>query len=153
MARPSNVLVLDEPTNDLDVETLDLLQEVLDGYDGTVILVSHDRDFLDRVATVTVAMEGDGTAVPYAGGWSDMMAQRGGRPLGAPAPRAEPRAEPARVARRASPPPRRPGPPRACPSPSATASTRCPPRSTGSAPRSRASRASWPTPASSPASP
>ena len=62
MARESNLLVLDEPTNNLDVETLDLLQELLDDYDGTVILVSHDRDFLDRVATATVAMEGDGRA-------------------------------------------------------------------------------------------
>ncbi|NVK98937.1 ATP-binding cassette domain-containing protein [Ruegeria pomeroyi] len=77
MAKPSNVLVLDEPTNDLDVETLDLLQEILDDYDGTVLLVSHDRDFLDRVATTTVAMEGDGRAVVYAGGWSDYRAQRG----------------------------------------------------------------------------
>ncbi|WP_234170946.1 ABC-F family ATP-binding cassette domain-containing protein [Ruegeria pomeroyi] len=77
MAKPSNVLVLDEPTNDLDVETLDLLQEILDDYDGTVLLVSHDRDFLDRVATTTVAMEGDGRAVVYAGGWTDHRAQRG----------------------------------------------------------------------------
>lgn len=77
MARESNILVLDEPTNDLDVETLDLLQEILDDYDGTVILVSHDRDFLDRVATTTVAMEGQGRAVVYAGGWSDYRAQRG----------------------------------------------------------------------------
>jgi len=76
MARESNILVLDEPTNDLDVETLDLLQELLDDYDGTVILVSHDRDFLDRVATTTVAMEGNGQAVVYAGGWSDYQAQR-----------------------------------------------------------------------------
>ncbi len=76
MARESNLLVLDEPTNDLDVETLDLLQELLDGFDGTVLLVSHDRDFLDRVATVTIAMEGDGRAVTYAGGWSDYRAQR-----------------------------------------------------------------------------
>ncbi|SFR04386.1 ABC-F family ATP-binding cassette domain-containing protein [Poseidonocella sedimentorum] len=76
MARDSNLLVLDEPTNDLDVETLDLLQEVLDGYDGTVLLVSHDRDFLDRVATRTVAMEGDGRALIYAGGWSDYRDQR-----------------------------------------------------------------------------
>jgi ATPase subunit of ABC transporter with duplicated ATPase domains len=79
MARQSNLLVLDEPTNDLDVETLDLLQETLSGYDGTVLLVSHDRDFLDRVATVTVALEGGGKAVVYAGGWSDMMAQRQAR--------------------------------------------------------------------------
>ena len=77
MARESNILVLDEPTNDLDVETLDLLQELLDDYDGTVLLVSHDRDFLDRVATTTVAMEGNGKAVVYAGGWSDYRAQRG----------------------------------------------------------------------------
>ncbi|MCF6232754.1 MAG: ATP-binding cassette domain-containing protein [Rhodobacteraceae bacterium] len=77
MARQSNLLVLDEPTNDLDVETLDLLQELLDDYDGTVLLVSHDRDFLDRVATTTVAMMGDGRAVAYAGGWSDYLMQRG----------------------------------------------------------------------------
>ena len=76
MARESNLLVLDEPTNDLDVETLDLLQELLDDYDGTVILVSHDRDFLDRVATTTVAMEGDGRATVYAGGWSDYQSQK-----------------------------------------------------------------------------
>ncbi|MET4103093.1 ATP-binding cassette subfamily F protein uup [Roseovarius sp. MBR-78] len=77
MARESNLLVLDEPTNDLDVETLDLMQELLDDYDGTVLLVSHDRDFLDRVATTTIAMEGDGRATAYAGGWSDYRAQRG----------------------------------------------------------------------------
>lgn len=77
MARESNLLVLDEPTNDLDVETLDLLQDLLADYPGTVLLVSHDRDFLDRVATTTVAMEGDGRAVVYAGGWSDYRAQRG----------------------------------------------------------------------------
>ncbi|RXV61665.1 elongation factor 3 [Roseovarius sp. A46] len=78
MARESNVLVLDEPTNDLDIETLDLLQELLDDYAGTVLLVSHDRDFLDRVASTTIAMEGDGRATAYAGGWSDYRAQRGG---------------------------------------------------------------------------
>ena len=77
MARESNILVLDEPTNDLDVETLDLLQEILDDYDGTVLLVSHDRDFLDRVATTTIAMEGNGRAVVYAGGWTDYRTQRG----------------------------------------------------------------------------
>ncbi|WP_424986316.1 ABC-F family ATP-binding cassette domain-containing protein [Microbulbifer sp. S227A] len=76
MARQSNLLVMDEPTNDLDVETLDLLQELLDDYDGTVLLVSHDRDFLDRVATATVAMEGQGRATLYAGGWSDYVSQR-----------------------------------------------------------------------------
>jgi ATP-binding cassette subfamily F protein uup len=78
MARESNLLVLDEPTNDLDVETLDLLQELIADFDGTVLLVSHDRDFLDRTATATIAMEGDGSAMIYAGGWSDYRAQRGG---------------------------------------------------------------------------
>jgi ATP-binding cassette subfamily F protein uup len=76
MARESNLLVLDEPTNDFDIETLDLLQELLDDYEGTVLLVSHDRDFLDRVATTTIAMEGDGRATVYAGGWSDYQSQR-----------------------------------------------------------------------------
>jgi ATP-binding cassette subfamily F protein uup len=79
MAKESNLLVLDEPTNDLDVETLDLLQDLLGDYPGTVLLVSHDRDFLDRVASVTVALEGAGRAVVYAGGWTDMVAQRGQR--------------------------------------------------------------------------
>jgi len=77
MARESNLLILDEPTNDLDVETLDLLQDILGDYDGTVLLVSHDRDFIDRVATSTVAMEGDGQVTVYPGGWSDYQAQRG----------------------------------------------------------------------------
>ncbi|WP_375281970.1 ABC-F family ATP-binding cassette domain-containing protein [Pseudooctadecabacter sp.] len=76
MARESNVLILDEPTNDLDIETLDLLQDLLGDYPGTVMLVSHDRDFIDRVATTTIAMEGGGKAVTYAGGWSDYQAQR-----------------------------------------------------------------------------
>ena len=80
MARPSNLLVLDEPTNDLDVETLDLLQDLIDQYDGTVMLVSHDRDFLDRVTVTTIAMEGDGKATAYAGGWSDYQSQRRPRP-------------------------------------------------------------------------
>lgn len=76
MARESNVLVLDEPTNDLDIETLDLLQDVLGEYPGTVLLVSHDRDFIDRVATTTIAMEGGGQAIAYAGGWSDYRVAR-----------------------------------------------------------------------------
>ncbi|SDF19954.1 ATP-binding cassette domain-containing protein [Rhodobacter capsulatus] len=76
MAKPSNLLVLDEPTNDLDVETLDLLQDILGEYDGTVLLVSHDRDFIDRVASTTIAMEGDGRATVYAGGWTDYQTQR-----------------------------------------------------------------------------
>ncbi len=77
MAAPSNLLVLDEPTNDLDLETLDLLQEMLGEYPGTVLLVSHDRDFLDRVVTHVLAYEGDGRWQLYAGGYSDMLAQRG----------------------------------------------------------------------------
>lgn len=76
MAKSSNLLVMDEPTNDLDIETLDLLQELLDDYDGTVLLVSHDRDFLDRVATTTVALEGRGRIVVHAGGWSDYAPKR-----------------------------------------------------------------------------
>ena len=76
MAQESNFLILDEPTNDLDIETLDLLQDVLGQYDGTVLLVSHDRDFLDRVATTTIALEGAGKAIVYAGGWSDYQAQK-----------------------------------------------------------------------------
>jgi ATP-binding cassette subfamily F protein uup len=82
LARPSNLLVLDEPTNDLDLETLDLLQEMLADYSGTLLLVSHDRDFLDRVATSVVASDGDGLWTEYAGGYSDMVAQRG-RGIGA----------------------------------------------------------------------
>lgn len=81
LAKPSNLLVLDEPTNDLDLETLDILQDMLSTYEGTVLLVSHDRDFLDRVATSTLATEADGNWVEYAGGYSDMLAQRNQVPL------------------------------------------------------------------------
>ncbi len=77
MATPSNLLVLDEPTNDLDLETLDLLEELLNDYTGTVLVVSHDRDFLDRVCTSVIVAEGDGAWQEYAGGYSDMVAQRG----------------------------------------------------------------------------
>jgi ABC transport system ATP-binding/permease protein len=77
LAHPSNLIVLDEPTNDLDLETLDLLQEMLASYPGTLLLVSHDRDFLDRTVTSVIAFEGDGTWIEYAGGYSDMVAQRG----------------------------------------------------------------------------
>jgi ATP-binding cassette subfamily F protein uup len=77
LAQPSNLLVLDEPTNDLDLETLDLLEEMIDDYPGTVMLVSHDRDFLDRTVTAVVVAEGDGRWNVYAGGYSDMVAQRG----------------------------------------------------------------------------
>jgi ATP-binding cassette subfamily F protein uup len=76
MAKPSNLLVLDEPTNDLDIETLDLLQEIVSDYDGTVLIVSHDRDFIDRVATTTVALEGAGRITVHAGGWSDYAPKR-----------------------------------------------------------------------------
>ena len=79
-ATPSNFLVLDEPTNDLDLETLDLLEEVIGDYPGTALVVSHDRDFLDRVATQIVLAEGDGRFTEYAGGYSDMLAQRGEKP-------------------------------------------------------------------------
>ncbi|MEL7105238.1 MAG: ATP-binding cassette domain-containing protein [Pseudomonadota bacterium] len=72
MAKEANLLVMDEPTNDLDIETLDLLQELLDDYAGTVLLVSHDRDFIDRVATQTVALERGGKLTVFAGGWSDV---------------------------------------------------------------------------------
>lgn len=82
LARPSNLLILDEPTNDLDIETLDLLQEIVAGYNGTVILVSHDRDFLDRTVTSTIAPATpdapDGRWIEYAGGYTDMLAQRKG---------------------------------------------------------------------------
>ncbi len=77
LAKPSNFLILDEPTNDLDLETLDLLQEMLADYKGTILLVSHDRDFLDRVATSILMYEGDGQWTEYAGGYTDMVAQRG----------------------------------------------------------------------------
>jgi len=76
-AKPSNLLVLDEPTNDLDLETLDLLQELIADYAGTVLLVSHDRDFLDRCVTSVIAFEEAGRWQEYAGGYSDMVAQRG----------------------------------------------------------------------------
>ncbi|MGR3513415.1 MAG: ABC-F family ATP-binding cassette domain-containing protein [Paracoccaceae bacterium] len=93
MAKPSNLLVLDEPTNDLDIETLDLLQEVLSDYDGTVLLVSHDRDFIDRVATTTVALEGQGQITVHAGGWSDYAPKRR---LSAEKPEAAPTVAPKR---------------------------------------------------------
>ncbi len=90
MAKPSNLLILDEPTNDLDVETLDLLQDILGDYDGTVLLVSHDRDFIDRIATATVAMEGQGSVTAYPGGWSDYAAQRGAGAAETPTAKAKP---------------------------------------------------------------
>ncbi|MBF0325117.1 MAG: ATP-binding cassette domain-containing protein [Alphaproteobacteria bacterium] len=80
LAKPSNLLILDEPTNDLDMDTLDLLEEMLADYEGTLLAVSHDRDFLDRLVTSVIAVEGDGTIGEYAGGYSDYLAQRPTRP-------------------------------------------------------------------------
>ncbi len=77
LAKPSNLLVLDEPTNDLDLETLDVLEEMLGAYQGTVLVISHDRDFLDRVVSGVIMPEGNGRWLEYAGGYSDMLAQRG----------------------------------------------------------------------------
>jgi ATP-binding cassette subfamily F protein uup len=95
LAQPSNVLVLDEPTNDLDMETLDLLEEVLADYDGTLFLVSHDRDFLDRLVTSVIAVEGQGRIDEYVGGYTDYLRQRPppadvkAKPVEKSAPRAE----------------------------------------------------------------
>jgi ATP-binding cassette subfamily F protein uup len=77
LAKPSNVLLLDEPTNDLDLETLDVLEEMLGDYTGTILLISHDRDFLDRLVNAVIVPEGNGRWIEYAGGYSDMLAQRG----------------------------------------------------------------------------
>ena len=84
LAKPSNLLVLDEPTNDLDLETLDVLEEMLGDYEGTVILISHDRDFLDRVVTSVIVPEGNGRWIEYAGGYTDMLraARRGSEARG-----------------------------------------------------------------------
>jgi ATP-binding cassette subfamily F protein uup len=77
LAKPSNLLVLDEPTNDLDMETLDVLEDMLGEYPGTILLISHDRDFLDRLVSGVIVPEGNGRWVEYAGGYSDMFEQRG----------------------------------------------------------------------------
>jgi ABC transport system ATP-binding/permease protein len=92
LAQPSNLLILDEPTNDLDIETLDLLEELLADYDGTLLLVSHDRDFLDRLVTGVIAVEGDGAIDEYVGGYSDYLRQR--RPPRAAKPTAKPAGKP-----------------------------------------------------------
>jgi len=93
LSAPSNLMVLDEPTNDLDIETLDILQELIGEYPGTILIVSHDRDFLDRVSTSVVVSAGGGAWVEYAGGYSDMVVQRGyglaGRPVAAPPAKAD----------------------------------------------------------------
>jgi ATP-binding cassette subfamily F protein uup len=98
--KPGNLLVLDEPTNDLDMETLDLLTELLDDYAGTALIVSHDRDFLDRLATGILALVGDGVVRDYAGGYSDYLAQRGDAAPAAPDKQAPDKPAPARPATR-----------------------------------------------------
>jgi ATP-binding cassette subfamily F protein uup len=75
-AQPANLLVLDEPTNDLDIETLDLLEELIANFDGTLLVVSHDREFLDHVVTSTLVFEGDASVREYVGGYSDWVRQR-----------------------------------------------------------------------------
>jgi ATP-binding cassette subfamily F protein uup len=104
LATPANLLVLDEPTNDLDMDTLDLLEDLLADYEGTLILVSHDRDFVDRLATSTIALDGHGKVVETPGGWQDFLSQNPGffksvadgaaqpapAPKSSPAPRVEP---------------------------------------------------------------
>jgi len=107
LAKPSNLLVLDEPTNDLDLETLDVLEEMLGDYEGTVILISHDRDFLDRVVTSVIVPEGDGRWIEYAGGYSDMLAQRGADLQREPVKAAPVESKPSRVAAPSSTPKRR----------------------------------------------
>jgi ABC transport system ATP-binding/permease protein len=102
LATASNVLVLDEPTNDLDMETLDLLEDLLSDYAGTLILVSHDRDFIDRLATSTIALDGRGRIVETPGGWSDFLQQNPA--FLNPAPPAPSRAPGARPPRSAAPP-------------------------------------------------
>ncbi|HYE49549.1 MAG TPA: ATP-binding cassette domain-containing protein, partial [Azospirillaceae bacterium] len=113
LARPSNVLVLDEPTNDLDMDTLDLLEDLLADYDGTLVLVSHDRDFIDRLATSTIGLDGTGRAVETPGGWQDFVSQNPGF-FGAPARSVQARSVQARRAPdRAAEPRRAPAPPAA----------------------------------------
>ena len=110
LAQPSNLLVLDEPTNDLDLETLDVLEEMLGDYAGTILLISHDRDFLDRVVNAVIVPEGNGRWAEYAGGYTDMLAQRGediareatGRPARPREPKAAAAPEPRAGKRRLS---------------------------------------------------
>src|SRR5262249_3669014 len=87
LAKPSNLLVLDEPTNDLDLETLDVLEDILSDYAGTVILISHDRSFLDRTVHAVIVPSGEGRWTEYVGGYTEMLAQRGADLARASAPR------------------------------------------------------------------
>ena len=108
LAKPANLLVLDEPTNDLDMDTLDKLEELLEGYDGTLILVSHDRDFIDRLSTSTLALNGRGDIVETPGGWTDFLRQNPGfltAPSHAPSRGGSSRGDAAAAAREAAPPP------------------------------------------------
>src|SRR4029434_4966586 len=105
LASPANVMVLDEPTNDLDMDTLDLLEDLLADYEGTLILVSHDRDFIDRLATATIGLDGNGRAIETPGGWQDFIAQNAGfftrlpvAPFAPPKAAAAPKAAPAKPA-------------------------------------------------------
>jgi ABC transport system ATP-binding/permease protein len=108
LAKPSNVLVLDEPTNDLDLETLDVLEEMIGDYAGTVLLISHDRDFLDRIVDAVIVPEGNGKWLEYAGGYSDMLAQRGEDVRKGPKPAVKPAVpEKPKLARPAAEPTRR----------------------------------------------
>ncbi|GAB6051589.1 ATP-binding cassette domain-containing protein [Magnetospira thiophila] len=95
LTRPCNFLILDEPTNDLDMDTLDLLQEMLTDFEGTLLLVSHDRDFLDRIVTSTIVLEGDGEITEYPGGYADYLRQRQARETMAEAPKKNAAAKPA----------------------------------------------------------
>ena len=107
LAKPSNLLVLDEPTNDLDMETLDVLEDMLGDYPGTVLLISHDRDFLDRLVSGVIVPEGNGRWIEYAGGYTDMLAQRG-----ADLDRAPRKPEPPKPAKAAAPAAERRSPPK-----------------------------------------
>jgi ABC-type multidrug transport system ATPase subunit len=109
LARPSNLLVLDEPTNDLDMETLDVLEGMVGDYGGTVLLISHDRDFLDRLVGSVIVPEGNGRWIEYAGGYTDMLAQRG-----ADLTREQRKPAAAKPAREAKPAPQAPARKRRC---------------------------------------